>query len=127
MEDEQIVQFMAALKEVKAGKNVFCVASVDLAHVGPAFDSEYKMDDARWEALAAVDERLQQAIVDGDAESWYQQLAEIRNENNVCGFSPTYLMLKFMEESRGYKIAYSQCPADARNTSTVSICGMLLE
>lgn len=126
MEDEQIARFMAALREATAGKNVFCVASVDLAHVGPAFDSAYKMDDVRREALAAVDEQLQQAIVDGDAESWYQQLAEIRNENNVCGFSPTYLMLKFMGETAGHKIAYAQCPADAQNTSTVSICGMLL-
>ena len=118
---------MDKLRDLTKGKKVFAIASVDLAHVGPAFDSDYAMDAARKAALADSDRQLMQAIADGDTEHFYQQLASTRNENNVCGFSPTYLMLDFLGQTKGVQVAYDQCSADADDTSTVSICGILLE
>ncbi|HFC12654.1 MAG TPA: AmmeMemoRadiSam system protein B, partial [Anaerolineae bacterium] len=126
-DDPTIVAFMQKLRELTADKKVFCIASVDLAHVGPAFDNDYLMDNTRKTALAQTDAHLMQAITNGDKEAFYQQLASTRNENNVCGFSPTYLMLDYLGETNGTQIAYDQCSADANNTSTVSICGILLD
>ncbi len=124
--DPTIVRFLDALKTATAGRNVFSVASIDLAHIGPAFDTPYVVDQPRRTQLAHTDAQLRAAIKNGDAESWYQQLASTRNANNVCGFAPMYLMLRYLEETAGITVAYEQCSADAAATSTVSICGMLL-
>lgn len=125
--DPTIVAFMDRLRELTRGKKVFSIASVDLAHVGPAFDSDYLMDDARKRSLAQTDAQLMQAVAAGDKERFYQQLASTRNANNVCGFSPTYLMLDYLGDTTGVEVAYDQCSADSDNTSVVSICGILLE
>ena len=125
--DPTIVAFLDKLKELTAGKNVFSIASVDLAHVGPAFDSNYLMGPPEREALRAFDDRLMGTIETGDKEAFYQQLASDRNANNVCGFSPTYLMLDYLGETQGQRVAYDQCSADPQDLSVVSICGMLLE
>ena len=126
-DDTRLVAFMDMLKALTAGKKVFSIASVDLAHVGPAFDSDYLMDDQRKQQLAQTDAALMQSIENGDKEAFYQQLASTRNVNNVCGFSPTYLMLDYLGKTKGQIIDYGQCSADADNTSIVSICGMLLD
>lgn len=126
-DDPNITNFISKLRELTAGKKVFSVASVDLSHVGPVFDNDYLMDDARREALAASDGKLMHAITLGEHETFYKQLATTRNENNVCGFSPTWLMMEYLGDTRATSIAYDQCPADPENTSTVSICGMLIQ
>jgi hypothetical protein len=48
-------------------------------------------------------------------------------ERNVCGLSPFFFTLSALGQTRGQTIAYDRCPADNRNTSFVSICGMVLE
>ncbi|MGB1251710.1 MAG: AmmeMemoRadiSam system protein B [Candidatus Promineifilaceae bacterium] len=125
--DPTIVAFLDKLRELTVGKKVLSIASVDLAHVGPAFDSDYFMGPPEREALRVFDDRLMGTIERGDKEAFYQQLASDRNANNVCGFSPTYLMLDYLGETKGRRVAYDQCSADQQDLSVVSICGMLLD
>ena len=125
--DPNIVAFLDKLKALTAGKKVLSIASVDLAHVGPAFDSDYLMGPPERAALRDFDDRLMGTIERGDKEAFYQQLAADRNANNVCGFSPTYLMLDYLGETQGQRVAYDQCSADQQDLSVVSICGMLLD
>jgi hypothetical protein len=36
-------------------------------------------------------------------------------------------LLRYLEQSQGREVAYRHCPADAQDTSLVSICGLLLD
>lgn len=131
-QDEAMMAFLDRLVEATQHKKVLCVASVDLAHVGPAFDDSFVMDPARREALVESDHSLMEAVLAGDEERFYREIAAIEDANKVCGFSPLYLMLRYLRARstrpvRGHKIAYDHCPADDENHSLVSICGLLLE
>ena len=126
-EDELLETAVSTLKEATAGKKVLAVASVDFAHVGPAFDDDYIMDDLRREALRQADHNLIQAITRGDDASFYDQIAAVEDRNKVCGFSPIYLMLRYLQATEGVQVAYTHCPADDADESLVSIAGVLLE
>lgn len=130
--DEEMMEFIHTLIEETRGKKVLCVASVDLAHVGPAFQDDYIMDASKREALLLTDESLMEAVIQGNGERFYNEIAAVQDANKVCGFSPLYLMLRYLngrgeEPLRGHKIAYQHCSADAQDHSLVSVCGLLLE
>lgn len=125
--DQKFEAVLQTLKTETAGKKVLCVASVDMAHVGPEFGDQYIMDQPRREALTRSDHSLIDAITSGDSGRFYQEIAAVQDKNKVCGFSPTYLMLRYMGDVGGEKIRYQHCPADAQNHSLVSICGILLD
>lgn len=126
-DDAKLTAFITALRRATAGRRVLAVASVDLAHIGPAFDSGYRVDDAQRARITESDRRLQDAIASGARDAFYRQIARTRNADNVCGFSSIYMMLSYLGDTRGHVIDYQHCPADQHNTSLVSICGMLLE
>jgi AmmeMemoRadiSam system protein B len=126
-DDSRLNVFLETLQQETSGRHVLAVASVDLAHVGPNFGDEFVMDRLRRESLAEQDQQLMAAALDGDAESWYSQIAAVGDRNRICGFAPTYLMLRYLGKSNGLQIAYDQCTADNQDTSLVSICGLLIE
>ena len=126
-DDSRLNVFLETLQQETSGRHVLAVASVDLAHVGPNFGDEFVMDRLRRESLAEQDQQLMAAALDGDAESWYSQIAAAGDRNRICGFAPTYLMLRYLGKSNGLQIAYDQCTADNQDTSLVSICGLLIE
>lgn len=125
--DKRLMTAIETLQRETAGRKVLAVASVDLAHVGPAFDGKFPINEDRQTHLRESDQQLMQAIGKGDAADFYAQIAAVRDRNNICGFSSIYLMLRYLGEVKGQEIAYRHCPADPQNTSFVSICGMLLE
>jgi AmmeMemoRadiSam system protein B len=124
---DQLVSAIETIRQETAGKRVLAVASVDLAHVGPNFGDDFPMDDGRRSQLHQADASLIQAILTGDAESFYDQISAVQNHNRICGFSSIYLMLRLLGQTDGIQIAYDHCPADAQDSSLVSICGLLLE
>ena len=131
-QDEEMMAFIETLIEQTRGKRVLCVASVDFAHVGPAFDDEFVMDEAQRAALVTSDESLMAAVMAGDEERFYAEIAAVQDAHKVCGFSPLYLMLRYLNGRgqaplRGHRIAYQHCPADEADQSLVSIAGLLLE
>ena len=126
-QDDLLATAVATLQSATAGKKVLTVASVDFAHVGPAFGDDYTMDDGRRAALRQADHNLVQAIIRGDDASFYDQIAAVEDRNKVCGFSSIYLMLRYLQATEGVQVAYNHCPADEDNHSLVSIAGILLE
>ena len=126
-QDQTLNAFLSALQESTAGKKVLAVASVDLAHVGPAFGDPFPIDSDRRQKLAASDRRLIAAINHGDYNRFYEDIAAVQDRDRICGFSSTYLMLRYLQKVQGVEVAYEQCPADEQGASYVSICGLLLE
>ncbi|HRQ38212.1 MAG TPA: AmmeMemoRadiSam system protein B [Chloroflexota bacterium] len=125
--DDLLLTALETLKRETAGRQVLAIASVDFAHVGPAFGDEYVMDDGRRAALRQADDRLVQAIIRGDAAGFYEQITAVQDQNRICGFSPIYLLLQYLGSTEGIQVAYDHCPADEQNHSLVSIAGVLLE
>jgi AmmeMemoRadiSam system protein B len=126
-DDRALTAFVETLRAATSGRRVLAVASVDLAHVGPSFGDDFVMDEARRSEIRVSDGSLLEAIGRGDDERFYREVAAIEDRNRICGFSSIYLMLRFLELTRGTQIAYEHCPADSENHSLVSICGMLLD
>jgi len=130
-EYQPLNRLIAALRAVTAGRRVLAVASVDFAHVGPAFGDNFVMDAGRRDQLLAQDKSLLAAIAAGDHARFYAEIAGIEDRNRICGFSSIYTLLRYLEDPAetapgGREVAYAQCPADAQNHSLVSICGYLL-
>jgi MEMO1 family protein len=126
--DEGITAVIHTLQRETKGLKVLAVASVDFAHVGPNFGDRFVMDERRRADLRSADEQLMEAIVRGDAADFYRQIASVQDRNRICGFSPIYLLLRYLDGvSSGHRVAYDHCPADAENHSLVSIGGLLLE
>ncbi len=126
-EDDLLNTAVSTLRRATAGKKVLAVASVDLAHVGPNFGDEFLMNNPRRKKLRQEDDQLIQAVLQGDAADFYDQIAAIQDRNRICGFSSIHTMLRFLGPVNGRQIAYDHCPADPQDTSLVSICGLLLE
>lgn len=112
------------LKTLTNGRRTLYVASGDLAHIGPAFGGEPVGIVERAE-LATHDEELMHHLAAGDAEGFWRFIQQTEDRNNVCGVSPFYLTLKLLGPVEGHRAGYAVCPADDRNTSVVSICGMV--
>src|SRR5690606_13249953 len=110
---------VTTLQRATADKKVLIVASVDFAHVGPAFGDDYIMDNTRRAALRQTDHNLVQAIIRGDDASFYDQIAAVQDRNKVCGFSSIYLLLRYLQATEGVQVAYDQCRADEQNHSLV--------
>lgn len=125
--DPQLNILLDILKQESEGKRVLAVASVDLAHVGPNFGDPFVMDKIRRQKLQEQDEQLMEATRTGAAATFYQEIAQVQDQNRICGFSSIYLMLRYLENQSGRTVAYSQCPADPQDHSLVSICGLLLD
>jgi hypothetical protein len=62
----------------------------------------------------------------GDAEGFYAAIQRAQDANNVCGVSPIYYTLRLLAPKRGESLGYSVCPADQKQTSVVTICGVTL-
>ena len=126
-DDASFNAFLETLRRQTEGLRVLAVASVDLAHVGPAFGDPYPIRGARREEIARSDRQLIAAIGQGDHARFYRQIAGSGDRHRICGFSSLYLMLRYLGNQEGREIAYAHCPADEQEMSLVSICGLLLE
>ena len=126
IDDRRLNSFIEVLQRETIKRRILAVASVDLAHVGPHFGDGYKMDVQQKEDIRHFDQLLMSAATEGNAASWYRQIAAIQDRNRICGFAPTYLLLRYLGATNGHEIAYDQCPADPEGTSIVSICGLLV-
>lgn len=114
------------LRGAMAGKRTLVVASGDLAHVGPAFGGA-PLDGAGRRTIRSADDALLTAMRAGDASGFYGAIRQVENRNNVCGVAPIYLTLRLLGKSRGELAGYAVCPADAHNTSIVTVAGMMFK
>jgi AmmeMemoRadiSam system protein B len=122
--DPQVAAFLGTLGGELAGRNVFILASGDLAHVGPAFGGAALTPGAR-EKVRQADVQSLAGLMAGDGEAFFRAIAAIRNRHNVCGVTPGYLALKLMGQVQGQLTAYQSCPADEANRSAVTIAGVV--
>ncbi|HXW00385.1 MAG TPA: AmmeMemoRadiSam system protein B [Anaerolineae bacterium] len=118
--------FVEILRHEMIQRRTLVVAAGDLAHLGPAFDGP-PLDAVAQAQMKVDDTALMDTLAKGSAAAFFQLMQDGQHERNVCGLSPFYFTLSTLGQTRGQTIAYDRCPADHRNTSFVSICGMVVE
>ena len=127
-DDEGIGAALEFLREATAGRRTLAIAAGDLAHMGPAFGDTQPLDAGARARLRADDEGSIGDILAGDADGFLERSRRERDSRRICGLSPIYLMLKYLEGKRlrGEAMGYDQCAADAEGGSVVSIAGVAL-
>ncbi len=126
MDSSRLNAFLEPLRVAVQDRKTIVVAAGDLAHVGPAFDTE-PVDPGMLILLKSADDELIDTMCQGDAEGFYNAIQRVQDRNNVCGVSPIYLTLRLLASHKGRNHGYAICPADQANTSVVTICGVTLE
>ncbi len=77
------------------------------------------LDGQRLKAQADWDLRLLDAACRADSAGFFNHVAGVKDENRICGLSPTYTMLEVMQPARGELLKYDQA-VEPDGTSCVS-------
>lgn len=122
-DEESVEALVAALREAETalGGTTVYVAGVDFSHVGPRFGDPKVADDVKAE-VRRVDEAAIAAAAAGDADAWFASIAEQDDATRICGFSPTYIMLRAAAPGAGRSLGYAQ--SEERDTSIVSVAAL---
>jgi hypothetical protein len=107
--------------ETSLGGATVYVAGVDFSHVGPRFGDPKLTDEMRGE-IRAVDESAIAAAATADADAWFKAIAEKDDATRICGYAPTYVMLRAAAPSPGRTLGYAQ--SNEKDTSLVSVAAM---
>ena len=110
--DEPVVEaLIRAVREAEAalGGATLYVAGVDLSHVGPRF-GDAKLDAEAEELVRRTDEQAIAAAATGDGDAWFKAIADVEDLTRICGFAPTYCMLRAAAPGAGRPLAYAGSP-----------------
>jgi AmmeMemoRadiSam system protein B len=122
-EDAGFEALIDAVREaaVALGGPTLYVAGVDFSHVGPRFGDGRVTDEIRT-AIREVDDAAIAAAQASDADAWFRAIAERDDATRICGFAPTYAMLRCAEPGAGRTLGYAQ--SVEKDTSVVSVASM---
>jgi AmmeMemoRadiSam system protein B len=116
-----IEAFRAA--ERATGKRACYVAGADLAHVGPAFGDEARVEPARLRALEADDRARLTPVAAGDPAGFLRATLGGGNPDRVCGAVPIYLAAALAGGSAEL-LHYGQAVAED-GSQAVTFCSMI--
>ena len=114
---ETLIQAVRETASAKDGNTIY-LASIDLSHVGPRFGDPPTDERVRAE-VEQRDRAALDAAVRGDADAWFEAIASHDDATRICGFAPTYALLRCAEPGAGRLLRYDQSIED--DQSMVSI------
>ena len=122
-ESTEVEALIAAVREAESalGGRTLYVAGVDFSHVGPRF-GDAKVTDEIKDVVRAVDEAAIAAAATADADAWFRAIGEQDDATRICGFAPTYAMLRCAAPAPGRALGYAQ--SGEKDTSLVSVAAM---
>jgi hypothetical protein len=114
---------IAAVREAERslGGATLHVASVDLSHVGRRF-GDPELDERTLGEVEANDRGALDAAARGDADGWHRAIADHQDSTRVCGWGPTWTMLRCAEPGAGRLLRYE--PSREEDGSLVSVAAM---
>jgi AmmeMemoRadiSam system protein B len=110
--DEPLIEtLIGAIREAEQalGGPTLYVAGVDFSHVGPRF-GDPKLDAETLELVRKTDEQAISAAATGEADAWFKAIAEVDDATRICGFAPTYCMLRAATPGAGRPLVYAESP-----------------
>jgi hypothetical protein len=122
-DDATFETLVSAVQEAERslGGPTLHVAAVDLSHVGRRF-GDPELEDPTLAEVEAKDRAALDAARRGDADGWYQAIAEHEDSTRICGWGATYAMLRCAEPGAGRLLRYEQ--SREPSGSMVSIAAM---
>jgi len=107
LEDPGVARFIDGLRHwlSDASGGRLLVAGVDLSHVGLKFGDDAPARSLE-EQFRASDKRLLEALDGGDADAFYESVAQDHNRFKVCGFSALWTLLAALPGVRGKVLDY---------------------
>jgi hypothetical protein len=122
--DEAAVEgLIAAVRDAEAslGGRTLHVAGVDFSHVGPRFGDGKVTDEVKAE-VRKLDDAAIAAAAAGDADAWFRVIAEHDDATRICGYAPTYAMLRAAAPGAGRTLGYAM--SEEPDTSVVSVAAL---
>jgi len=110
MELKPVRQFVDAAKEAVSslGREVCCVASADLAHVGLQFGDREGVSEYGLRVISQQDHEMLEYAEKMDGEGFFESVSRERDRRKICGLPPIYSMLKILEAQEGKLLKYDQ-------------------
>ncbi len=118
---EAMIGAVRAAEASLGGRTVY-VAGVDFSHVGPRF-GDAAVDERIQKEVEEVDRHAIESAVKGDAAGWFEAIAEQGDITRICGYAPTYAMLRCAEPGAGTLLHYEQ--SAEKDSTIVSIATMV--
>lgn len=122
-EEPEVETLVAALREAEqaSGGTTVYVAGVDFSHVGPRFGDPKVVDEVKAE-VKKVDDAAIAAAQAGDADAWFSAIAAQDDATRICGYAPTYVMLRAAAPGPGRALGYSQ--SEEKDSTLVSVAAL---
>jgi AmmeMemoRadiSam system protein B len=123
-DSETFERLLAAVREAERtlGGDTVYVGGVDFSHVGPRF-GDPPVDEAVQAEVREKDGKAIEAAMSGDAEAWFRAIAAHDDSTRICGFAPTYAVLRCAEPGTGRALGYEQ--SHEPDTSLVSVAAVV--
>jgi len=115
---DTLIRSVREAEQALGGPTLY-VAGVDFSHMGPRF-GDPKLDAEQLEEVRKVDEQAIAAAATGDADAWFGAIAEVDDSTRICGFAPTYCMLRAATPGTGRPLAYAESPEPDGTVVTVA-------
>jgi hypothetical protein len=109
-EIETLIESVREIERAQGGPTCY-VAAVDLSHVGPRFGDPRPDDRVRAETESR-DRAALDAALRGDAEGWFDAIAQGEDATRVCGWGATYVALRCATPGAGRLLDHRQTPED---------------
>ncbi len=119
-EFEALIQAVRDAAAAGSGRTVY-LASVDFSHAGPRFGDPI-LDERMLVEIEAIDRDAIAAAATGDADGWFTAIASHDDSTRICGFAPTYAMLRCAEPGAGRLLRYEK--STEKDGSLVSVASM---
>lgn len=127
--NEGVRRMFGALGEIAAreGSRLLWVLGVDMAHIGRRYGDRFAAvaGQGEMERVAERDRARIASIEQGDAEGFWEQVRENKDDLKWCGSAPIYTFLRALPGARGQLLHYQQWNIDP--ASVVSFAGMRFE
>ena len=108
-QDAEVLSMVECLQQlVASGRRVCLIASADLSHVGPRFGDNRRLTPSYLASVEEHDRAVLEHAIAGRADAMFAAVSTRRNDTNICGLAPIYLMLKALGDCRGALLDYRQ-------------------
>lgn len=97
-EQDNYVRFLALLWDVirSVPGRVRVIAAGDLAHQGPEHGDDEGITEAEMASCEARDRLTLEALATGEADRFFFDVAQDKDQRRICGLSPGYTMLRML-------------------------------
>lgn len=125
-QDEQVVEFLEALKELiaQAPGRTCVIAGADLSHVGGRFGDQGPLTPGLLGSIREQDEKMLERVAEMDADGFFKSIRDDNDRRRICGFPPIYALLRVVEAGRGELLKYDQA-IEQQMQSVVSFASMV--